>query len=89
MATAPSIIAEIPIFFPINISNNNPTITPEIIPIYLPPNSPKKTINITNKLGFIPAIVNQVKKFACNIYIIMNAMHIKNMANFFFFFFLF
>lgn len=46
-------------------SNRRPVIIPEEIPIFPPANNPKNKIRITNKLGLIPARLNQLKKFAC------------------------
>ena len=41
---------------------------PKIKPIFLVANNPIKSIKITNKFGFIPAIVNQLKKLDCKKY---------------------
>ena len=70
---APNNIPEIPIDFPISKSINIPKISPNISPIFLPANSPTNSISITNKLGIMPNILNQVKKFACKKYIIKKA----------------
>ena len=62
---APSNIPEIPIDLPISKSINIPKINPNINPIFLPANNPTNSIRITNKLGIIPNILNQLKKSAC------------------------
>ena len=58
---------------PINKSKYVPNTNPKVIPIFLPENNPINKAKITNKLGFIFAIVNQLKKFACKKYIMKNA----------------
>ena len=63
-----------PIDEPLINSTINPKIKPNAVPILEPEYSPINRINITNKLGFTPAIVNQLKKFSCKKYIIMNAI---------------
>ena len=45
---------------------------PAIVPTLLPANIPIIKTYITNKLGFMPAIVNQSKKFICKKYIKKN-----------------
>ena len=71
--TQASIIAEVPIFFPIKKSKNIPITNMIGIPRLLPKNSPKNNAIITNKFGDIPAIVNQ---FDCKKYIIKNVINI-------------
>lgn len=73
----PNKIPEIPIYLPIKKSKHVPNIKPKINPNFFPANRPTKTINITNKFGIIPAILNHVKKFDCKKYIIKNATTIN------------
>ena len=54
----------------INIPNN----TPNAVPIFAPEYKPINSINIINRFGITPAIVNELKKFDCRKYIIINAM---------------
>ena len=74
--TKPSAIKLTPIFSLNMTSKNNPITIPYIVPIILLANKPINSVNITNKFGIIPAIVNQLKKLDCKKYII-NAVSIK------------
>ena len=56
-------------------------------PIFLPVYNPVKSANITNKFGFTPAIVNQLKKFIWRRYIRINVKHKIIMVNVFFIFY--
>lgn len=69
------IITDIPKISPINISKNTPITAPNIIDIFLPAKSPINTIRTMNKFGFIPSILNQVKKLDCKKYIIKNIIN--------------
>ena len=60
--TIPSDMAFIPILNPINKSINKPKIIPKIKPAFFFINKPISIINITNKFGITPAILNHVKK---------------------------
>ena len=71
-------------FLLIKISINIPKSIPYVIAELLPINSPMYSINITNKFGITPSILNHVKKFACNKYINMNIIIIAIFINTFF-----
>ena len=73
-----------PTFFPITISKNIPNKNPKISPIFFVANNPINNIKITNKFGFIPAIVNQLKKLDCKKYSKKNTIIIPTIdINFF------
>lgn len=63
--TIPSIIAVCPNIFPFIMSMYNPNIIPKANPIFLPIKSPINNMNIINKFGEIPYILNQLNKFIC------------------------
>lgn len=80
----PKAIEFIPIFFPINKSISSPKIAPRVIPYILPKNKPINKISIINKFGFIPAILNHVKKFDCRKYMKINVKNIIIIESVFF-----
>lgn len=59
---------------PPNISINIPNNTPNAVPIFAPEYNPINSINIINRFGITPAIVNELKKFDCKKYIIINVI---------------
>ena len=80
----PNIIAHIPILIPIVKSNISPKIIANGNANLLFVNKPITKTNITNKFGFTPAILNQLKKFDCKKYIITNIMNSTTIVNVFF-----
>ena len=52
-----------------NRSNDNPNIIPIEVPYVFPINIPINSESIIKRFGFIPAILNQLKKFDCKKYI--------------------
>ena len=59
------VFSEIPTLLPTKKSSDIPNIIPNIVPSVLPINNHIDNTNITNRLGFTPAKLNQEKKFAC------------------------
>ena len=62
----------------------NPNIIPKANPIFLPIKSPINNINIINKFGEIPYILNQLNKFICKKYITKKTIVIAIIDNIFF-----
>ena len=83
---SPNKIAFIPILLLIKKSISNPKITPAEIPYAFPKNSPINKTKIINKFGFIPAILNQLKKFICKKYRMINVINNITIDNIFFIF---
>lgn len=52
-----------------------PNIIPKAVPIFAPEYNPINNINIINIFGIIPEIVNQLKKFNCKKYIMINVIN--------------
>ena len=61
----PNVAAFAPTLLPNSKSSINPITIPYIVPIVLVENNPINNVNIINKLGNIPAMLNHVKKFDC------------------------
>ena len=80
----PSIIAFTPSAFPMNRSNDNPNIIPIEVPYVFPINIPINSESIIKRFGFIPAILNQLKKFDCKKYINKNVIYIIIIDSIFF-----
>ena len=80
----PNDIAFIPSVLPINKSSINPIVIPIDAPYILPINIPIHNENTMKRLGFTPAILNQIKKFDCRKYININIMNITIIDNTFF-----
>lgn len=58
-----------------NKSINNPIDIPNAVPHFTPEYRPINSTNIINRFGITPAIVNELKKFICKKYIIINVIN--------------